>query len=183
MRPLTICAIGAAALAAAGCTVSSERGGLRQQLGLSSAPDEFLIIARDPIEVPASFDLPRPNPGAPSRVEVDPLADAHQALFQRPDPVRLANASTGEQVLLDGADAEGDNAAIRATLAEEDPDTGERQFGLTYLFGVRVPARLDDIEDQLDSIDEVEALRDQGFLTPAAPPPPENRDTGIRFIE
>lgn len=182
-RRLLITSLSLAAFAAAGCTADSQNGGLRQQLGLSQAPDEFLIIARDPIEVPASFDLPRPEPGAPSRVEIDPIADAHSALFQRERPVRLATASPGESVLLSGADAEGDNSGIRNVLEDEDPFAGERQFGLTSFLGVPVPASLEEAESALDSIEETQELRRQGLPTPAAPPPDEDRETGIRFIE
>ena len=119
-RFLTVATLVAATVAIAACSLDSRRGGtLRQQLGLAQgAPDEFLIIARAPIEIPSSFDLPRPEPGAPSRVEVNPLSDAHNALFLRPEPVRLGAASGGEQVLLSGANAEGDNSVVRDILAE-----------------------------------------------------------------
>lgn len=184
MRHVKYFGFGLVALALAGCTIGSGGGGgLRKQLGFQDAPDEFLIIARDQIEVPASFDLPRPQPGAPSRVEVDPLADAHEALFDRPEPVRLANASPGETVLLSGAEAADDNSEVRALLAEENEDTGERQFGLTSLFGIPIPARIGEVDEVLDSIDETEELRAEGKPTPAAPPPPPGRNTGLRFID
>ena len=123
------------------------------------------------------------GPGAPSRVEVDPLADAHSALFRRETPVRLANSSPGEQVLLSGADADGDLSVIRDTLNEEGEPTGERQFGLDSIFGVEIPNQIADRDAVLDSIDEIEALRERGLPTPAAPPAPPNRNTGIRYIE
>ena len=67
-RFLTTATLVAATVAIAACSLDSRRGGtLRQQLGIAQgAPDEFLIIARAPIEMPPSFDLPRPQPGAPS---------------------------------------------------------------------------------------------------------------------
>ena len=173
-RFLTIAALAAATVAITACSLDSKRGGtLREQLGVAQgAPDEFLIIARAPIEVPASFDLPRPQPGAPSRVDVDPAADAHSALFQRRDPVRLSAASSGEQILLSGADAEGDNSVVRAILEEEEAPEINENYGLTSLFGYRIPSRIGAASENLDSVEETEALRNQGYLTPPAPPKP-----------
>ena len=183
-RFLTVATLVAATAAIAACSLDSRGGGtLRQQLGFAQgAPDEFLIIARAPIEVPPSFDLPRPQPGAPSRVEVDPLADAHSALFLRPDPIRLNAASGGEQVLLSGANAEGDNSVVRDILEEEEGPRDNEKYGLTSLFGYRIPARLGEASEDLDSLEEVEALRQQGFLTPSAPPqPPRERGFGFKL--
>lgn len=174
-----------AATVLAGCAVSSDsETSVGRQLGITQgSPDEFLIIARDPIEVPASFTLPRPTPGAPSRVEVDPIADARRALFRRDDEVRLAVASPGEQVLLSGADANSDLSVIRETLENEEEPVGEREFGLTSFLGVEIPAVIGDADAVLDSVDETEALRQRGLPTPAAPPAAVDRNTGIRYIE
>jgi len=181
-RILTTATLVAATVAIAACSLDSRRGGsLRQQLGFAqNAPDEFLIIARAPIEVPPSFDLPRPQPGAPSRVDVDPAADAHTALFQRRTPVRLDAASNGEQVLLSGANADGDNSVVRGILAEEEEPAVNEKYGLTSLFGVRIPSRIGEASEGLDSVEETEALRQQGYLTPSAPPkPPSERGVGF----
>ncbi|MEM7269643.1 MAG: DUF3035 domain-containing protein [Pseudomonadota bacterium] len=180
----TIIGLTLAAGALAACDVSTQNGSVGRQLGIiQGAPDEFLIIARNPIEIPASFDLPRPTPGAPSRVEVNPLADAHAALFQRRDPITAPTASQGEGVLLAGADAAGDNSEIRSLLDAETAPVGERQFGLTSLFGIPIPATITEGSEVVDKLDEVDELRAQGYPTPAAPPAPENRNTGIRYIE
>jgi len=183
-RFLTTATLIAATVAIAACSLDSRRGGsLREQLGVAQgAPDEFLIIARAPIEVPETFDLPRPQPGAPSRVEVDPAADAHKALFLRPDPVRLDTASGGEQVLLSGANADGDNSIVRDVLAEEEGPEINENYGLTSLFGYRIPARIGAASEDLDSVAEVEELRNKGYLTPSAPPkPPSERGFGVTF--
>ena len=158
-----------AAVAAAGCTLDSEGGGVRQQLGIqTTAPDEFLIIARRPLEMPQSFDLPRPEPGAPSRVELNPLADAHVSLFKRPDPVRLATASEGEQVLLSGADAEGDNSVVRQVIADEEaPD--DSRYGLSTFLGVSTAVSSDEGVQTVRPVEETQLLRRQGYLTPTAP--------------
>lgn len=177
LRSMTVIA----AIAAAGCTIGSDTsapGGFRDALGLNAgAPDEFLIIANAPLQLPPSFDLARPTPGVKSRVEPNPLGDAHSALFRTEEPVRLAAASPGETVLLSGAGVTGDNSAIRAQLDEESPDDGPRDFALTSLFGLPIPASLDEVESRLETRTEVENLRRQGYLTPALPPLPRPVNT------
>lgn len=165
-------AMAGAALLASACSINSEGGPIGEQLGFAlGTPDEFLVIAQRPIEIPTSFTLPVPQPGAPSRVRPDPMADAHMSLFSRPEPVRLGQPSSGEGVLLQGADAEGDNSVIRQVLADEDPEAGERRFGLTSLFGVPIPATVEGISPAIvRPASETELLRRQGYLTPTAPP-------------
>lgn len=169
-----------AAFVAAGCTVGGDTkgGGIRGALGLNAgAPDEFLIIANDPLQLPPSFALPRPTPGAASRVAPNPLGDAHSALFRVEEPTRLAAASAGEAVLLSGAGAAGDNSGIRDVLAAEAPEDGPRDYLLTSIFGFAIPATLSDIESVLESRTEVENLRRRGYVTPAVPPLPPKAKT------
>jgi len=164
--------IACAAVAISGCTIGSEgSSGIGSSLGLSvNSPDEFLIIASKPLQIPTSFTLPRPTPGAPSRVELDPFSDAHIALFNRPEPLRLETASSGEAILLSGASATGDNSTIRQVLDEEGQVVGDRRYGLTTFFGAPIPIDPDDQPELLESREETERLRQQGFLTPTAPP-------------
>jgi hypothetical protein len=160
------------AATAAGCTYDSKNGGsFGEALGISAqTPDEFLIVANQPLLLPPNFSLPEPTPGVASRIALDPLADAHTALFNRPDPIRLAQTSRGEEVLLSGADADGDNAVIRQVLADEDTSGGERRFGLTSFGGFAIPATLGEIDAVLEPVEETDRLRNEGFLTPTAPP-------------
>ncbi len=44
-------------------------------------PDEFQVIARKPLMMPATATLPEPRPGASSPLDPDPHRDALQALF------------------------------------------------------------------------------------------------------
>ena len=44
-------------------------------------PDEFRVIARKPLEMPATATLPVPRPGAPSPLDPDPHRDSLQALM------------------------------------------------------------------------------------------------------
>lgn len=158
----------------AGCTVGSDdigSGGFRGALGLNAgAPDEFLIIANDPLQLPPSFDLARPTPGAISRVAPNPEGDAHLALFRTEEPRRLATASPGETVLLTGAGVTGDNSNIRTVLNEEIPEDGPSDYAFSSFFGFEIPRTLEDIDSTLETRTEVENLRQQGYLTPALPP-------------
>ncbi|MEX2520975.1 MAG: DUF3035 domain-containing protein [Paracoccaceae bacterium] len=171
---LQIALFGVAALLA-GCSINSEDGGIGQQLGIAAGtPDEFMIIARDPLQMPPNFSLPTPRPGAPSLVEPDPYAAAHETLFNRREPVRSAAAGGGEVALLGGAGATGDNSAVREELAEDNAP-GERQFGLTSFLGMKIPANLNDPDALVESTEENDRLRREGLLTPTAPPPEEER--------
>ena len=176
LRAVTAIAI----LASAGCSIGSDTsasGGVLDAFGLNpGAPDEFLIIANNPLQLPPSFELSRPTPGAASRVAPNPLGDAHSALFRSPEPTRLATASPGEAVLLAGAGVSGDNSAVREQLSGETSDDGPRDYALTSLFGIPIPASTDDIDSALQARTEVENLRRQGYLTPALAPLPPKSD-------
>lgn len=171
-RP-TLAALSAlAVLATAGCDYDSREGGFREQIGLSpGAPDEFLIVASDPLLMPPDLStLPRPTPGARSRVAQTPIRDAHAALFRVEEPVVSVAPSEGELVLLSGAQAADDNSGIRELIKSDSPDDEERQFGLRTIFGVPIPANLDDLDSVLQSDEELQRLRQAGFIVPSAPP-------------
>jgi hypothetical protein len=85
-------------------------------------------------------------------------------------------------VLLSGANADGDNSVVRDILAEEEGPEINENYGLTSLFGYRIPSRLGDASEDLNSVEETEALRNQGYLTPSAPPKPASeRGFGVSF--
>lgn len=168
----SIAAMLAATVVLSGCEAGSDSAGFRSQFGVDQgAPDEFLIIAKRPLQMPPSFDLPRPDPGAANRVDPDPDAQAYAALYQATQIERDAPISAGERVLLKGADAEGDNSAVRALLQGDLPAETNREFLFDTIFGVVIPANLNEINSDLVSAEEVERLRRQGLPTPAAPPP------------
>lgn len=179
-RFLTACSARAALLAAAallaGCSLSSEDGTVGEQLGFAvGAPDAFMIIAREPLVMPADNSLPTPQPGVASPRMPDPDAEARESLFGSPDePERLASASTGETALLAGAGAAGDNSGVRAELDAQGDK--ERRFGLTSFLGMPIPADLDNPNIIVESQEENERLRAQGLLTPTAPPVEEEED-------
>lgn len=66
----------AATLALAACS------GAKEQLGLTrSAPDEFAVVKRAPLEMPPDYTLRPPRPGASRPQEQDPSQQAEGALF------------------------------------------------------------------------------------------------------
>ncbi len=174
MRPRALTFLAASAALASACTINSERGSsIGEQIGvITPAPDEFLIIARAPIEVPQDLSaLPRPQPGAPSRLMPNPFVEAHETLFRTPAPVEgPATPGAGEAALLGAAGASGDNSAIRAALDAEEEPRNDRRFGLTSVFGMPIPSNLGENDAYVVGVEENERLRLQGLPTPAAPP-------------
>ncbi len=96
----------ALALAASGLAACD---GLRETFGLlRTSPDEFNVVARAPLEIPADLDrLPQPRPGLVRPQEPQPSARARAALFGGESP--QSDASRGERLLA--------AAAIAAALA------------------------------------------------------------------
>lgn len=86
------------------------------------APDEFQVLAREPLRMPTSATLPAPRPGAPSPLEPDPRHEAVVALLG-PGAVPAAPAETepspGELALLSAADASAAKPGIRKALRED----------------------------------------------------------------
>lgn len=168
----------AAAMAAsllAGCTLDSRDGSIGEQLGFAlNSPDEFMIISRAPLQMPQNLQaLPTPQPGAASPLMPDPYADARQSLFGSPAQIAtLASQTQGEQVLLASAGATPSDAATRTAMEAEEAAKAdsERRFGLTSFLGIPIPANLEDRDSLLESQEENQALREQGYLTPTAPP-------------
>jgi len=87
---------------------------------LQTAPDEFSVLTKRPLEMPGSFAaLPAPEPGKASTRDRDPLADARAALAFEPVPASTAPfaPSATEAALLSSAGAV--DPSIRAKLATE----------------------------------------------------------------
>jgi len=105
----------------------AEENDIREGLGLTdfadllqTAPDEFSVLTKRPLEMPNSFAaLPAPNPGAPSSRDFDPLADARAALAfdAGAAPDRFAPPSASEAAILSSAGVA--DPSIRATLLNE----------------------------------------------------------------
>lgn len=161
-----------AAALLAGCTASSDGSGdWRESVGLAAPPpNEFLVVSRAPLEMPPSSEtLPTPRPGAPSRVEPDPVSEARAALLGPSAAPAGPAPSAGERALADAAGPA--DPSVRQTLAAEAPERA-RRFGLES-FGFTFPNADGSSGDRLDPEEEAARLRERGVPTPTAPPDPE----------
>ncbi|TVQ56260.1 MAG: DUF3035 domain-containing protein [Rhodobacteraceae bacterium] len=155
----------------AACSAGSGGGGFRQSIGLETPPpDATLVVARRPLQAPPDFaTLPPPRPGAPSRVERDPQAEAAAALLGGAPTQRevAPAASRGEAALLAAAGADAADPAIRQIVVDEasPPDT---RFALRSILGFPIPDPVAEAE-RLSAEEEAQRLRDQGFVAPGPP--------------
>jgi len=137
-------------------------------------PDEFQVIARKPLMMPASAALPEPTPGAPSPLDPDPHRDALQALLgTRGSPVVNTIApSAGEQVLLTSANAAAASSDVRVQLeAEKIAEAENKPYeapSLGVLLGGKPGEKLDETT-LLDPVAESQRLQREGYVTPADP--------------
>jgi hypothetical protein len=159
-----------ALLGVAGCAGSS-----REAIGLRvPPPDEFLVVSRKPLTLPADMTaLPPPRPGAPSRVDPDPVAQAQAALTGvAPTAVASAAPTAGEQALLGAAGAAAPDPAIRQTLVAEAP-VPERRFGLDSFLGFPIDQTMGAGDaERLSPTEEAARLREEGVVAPIPPAPP-----------
>lgn len=170
-RLMGAAALGAGLLALPGCG----GGDLRQSMGLvTPPPDEFLVVARRPLEMPPDLAaLPPPQAGAPSRVEPNPALDAQAALGLSPRAASEvpAAASRSEAALLAAAGAEAADGDIRERLGAEAP-APERRFGLDTLFGIPIVQDPQAEAERLDPAAEARRLREAGLPAPLPPEQP-----------
>lgn len=99
----------------------------KEQLGLTrSAPDEFAVVKRAPLEMPPDYHTLRPpRPGAPRPQEISPSVQAESALFgarQTPEGV-----SKSEAALLEAAGTYNAVVGIRDIVDQETAATPPRQ--------------------------------------------------------
>ncbi|MEM9059552.1 MAG: DUF3035 domain-containing protein [Pseudomonadota bacterium] len=83
------------------------------------APDEFAVLARKPLQMPRSVDLPEPRLGERSVLEPDPSQDAIVALLGSSAAKQVQPVSAGESALLSAANARAEQTEIRRVLQEE----------------------------------------------------------------
>ena len=171
---LSLCLFAATlALTACGSEVDEDRSILERFNLSQGGPDEFLVIERAPLEIPADIRaLPTPNPGQISRVE--PQVDVLVARAFGTNAINqgAASVSSGELALLRAANAadipDGTRALIEAEHDARVAAGGESEGLLDNLIpGFGNPYR----EDQIDAVAEVIRLRRlyPGIVTPAAP--------------
>lgn len=101
--------------------------GAKEQLGLErSAPDEFAVVKRAPLEMPPSYYLRPPAPGAPRPQEQTTDVQARQTVFgeaQQEQPAEQQAAADGttssESLLLQQAGTGIADPSIRSKVDEE----------------------------------------------------------------
>lgn len=104
------------AVVATGCSRLREASGLTKK-----SPDEFAVTTKAPLIIPPDFNLRPPSPGAPPTNQLDPAANAQQALFNTSDPQTVANGmrgnyTPGEKMLLANAGVQNADAGVRSKL-------------------------------------------------------------------
>lgn len=104
-------------------------GNVRQKLGLStSAPDEFMVARRAPLEIPDNLNyLPPPTPGAQRPQEQTVAASAQEALFGRPLAKQGDGFTPAEAALLNKTGAPSANPDIRAQVDYESTQIDKTQ--------------------------------------------------------
>ena len=162
-------------------------------------PDEFQVIARKPLRMPSSLELPEPRLGAPSPLEPDPNADAVAALYGSvtpttpagaPDATALAAAaastgpatpSVGEQALLSATGTTARVAEIRPILDEEqDRGVSAEPYeppSVAELLGLSD----DSVKDALDPAAESRRIQSEGIAR--APVDPDDKGDVVRRDE
>lgn len=124
-----------ACLAAASLTACSNT---KETLGLArSAPDEFAVVKRAPLEMPPDYSLRPPRPGAPRPQEQAMGEQAREAVFGGTSEARKAAPASGESALLQQAGATQTDPNIRnvvdretALMAPEEKPVAERLLGI-----------------------------------------------------
>ncbi len=108
-------------------------GSIRSAIGVGKeGPDEFTVVAKQPLIIPPDFSLRPPEPGAPNAQDVSPATSASTAIFGNnivgttemgvPAPVGMGGSqppSSGESAILASAKAQNANPRIRALVNRE----------------------------------------------------------------
>lgn len=148
-RILTSCAAIGLVAGLSACGIN-----LRKEMGLvGEGPDEFAVVSRKPLTMPENGEaLPVPQPGAASRVDYDPTAEAAAALGSA--PLETADTgSAGETALLTGAAADNIDPEVRALLEAEAAAGSEDQLILDAWLG-----RTEEAQETLDPAAETRRI-------------------------
>lgn len=116
-KVLTSFVLVTAALSIAACQKTKEQFDFSKK-----APDEFAVVKRAPLEMPPTFDVVPPRPGAPRPQEqaTDQLArDAILGEDARKSLAKQTGVTEGEAVLLQKTGAASASPAIRAQVDKE----------------------------------------------------------------
>lgn len=140
-----------------------------------NGPDEFSVIARAPLQMPGSRQLPEPTPGTISPLDPDPQRAAIEAVTGGSSSLVGApgtGASPGEEVLLRSAEVSAASSDIRVQLerdqvAAEENKPYEPPSVVELLSGDGGPDF--DENDIIDPDDESRRLQTAGVTAPVNP--------------
>ena len=138
-------------------------------------PDEFQVIARAPLAMPANASLPEPRPGAPSPLDSDPHRDAIEALMGVSGSAAMTTSqpNIGEQVLLSSANAAAASSDIRVQLETDKTTLGKDKSyqipTLSELLGGGSGKDKLDEATLLDPVAESQRLQRDGLMAPSDP--------------
>lgn len=136
-------------------------------------PDEFTVAPARPLETPpeaAALPLPTLGQGI-NRADAQPEIDAIVALGGRASATTLDGIPTSDAALVRHATRNGQDGAIRETLAAEDLEFRRRNDGLILERVANTNVYFDSYSrESLQQHEELERLRAAGVRTSAAPP-------------
>lgn len=132
--------------------------------GKVKTPDEFEVVARKPLKMPRTLNLPVPRLGEASPLEPTPRADAASALLgTAPAGTTPGRVSQGEAALLEAANARASDPAIRRVLEEDKTRVDDTQpYQSPSLFSL-IGEEDEPIEDPLDPAAEARRLQAEGI--------------------
>lgn len=113
MRVKTLMIAAAALATLSACSQAKETLGLNR-----SAPDEFAVVKRAPLEMPPDYTLRAPRPGVARPQEQNPSETAKQAVFGAPTDTG-AGFTKSEAAFLDQAGAFNSQPNIREAIDQE----------------------------------------------------------------
>ncbi len=100
---------------------------LRENLGLNKqTPDEFAVLTRAPLEMPAQMTLREPSPGVARPQEETPQEVAQNTVFGSTENHNDSTTSSAEATLLQNAGATKADPSIRQRLNKETEELKER---------------------------------------------------------
>ena len=161
-----------AVLALCACTGPREAPQRRTLSIMNNGPDEFLVVPGKPLEQPKDFTaLPTPTPGGTNLTDQNPLADAVAQLGGRPGAMAAQSVPPADRALVQTAARNGQDAAIRQTLASEDEDL-RRRMGRFQKLRIFIKNKYNEVYSgqTLDAEAAKQAFRRQGVPTPSVPP-------------
>lgn len=168
-RILSRAALCAAALTLAGCETFGNP--LDVMRGERVTPDEFQVLARKPLRMPGSLDLPEPQLGTRSPLEPDPQTAAIVALLGAPTVASSqTGASPGEAALLDAANAAATDPNLDNELQAREARLEEDQpYVPPSIFELFEDEPAEGFEYTINPAAEARRLQQQGLAAPIDP--------------